>query len=598
VSEAVPLSGRRTGVRRLSAILAPGALPATVYLAALLLVPIGTLLLYSFYRSVFFGVEHTLTLDSYREVLSDDLYRTLIVRSIVTALLVSLFTIPIAYALAYAITFRIRRSVLVLVLLMAPMFASYVVRVFAWVLILGPTGFVNRGLEGVGVIDEPLRFLLYGRFAVTLTLTTILIPLAMLPIYAALQNVPRELIHASRDLGETPMRTFARVTLPLTAPAVVASFVFVFLLSGADYLTPQLLGGSSGFLVGRAIADQFGAGGDLPLGGALSFVTLLALTIVIVAVLGAGRLLVAGLRRLDDRGGTSGRGARRGRRPRLRLRIPGWHLLVAAVGLVLYAPLAVVVLMSFSNSSALPIRSLTFDWYSRVFEARGFTSAIGTSLLVAAACVAVALPIGVPAAFALARRSFRLRGLLLGLTGAPLIVPGVVVGVAILTTLGAFGMLPGFGPTVLAHIWLGLPFVLLIMHSRLERFDRRVEEAARDLGSSPARALRTVTLPIIAPTLFATAIIVWVWSMDEFLVSNFIVGTDTTLPVYLYSQLRFGVTPVVNAVATLMLLASLVVLGLAAVVFRLVAARRAEAGGQVESLAGTMAAAHGGAHQA
>ena len=84
-------------------------MPATVYLAALLLVPIGTLLLYSFYRSVFFGVEHTLTLDSYREVLSDDLYRTLIVRSIVTALLVSLFTIPIAYAVAYAITFRMRR---------------------------------------------------------------------------------------------------------------------------------------------------------------------------------------------------------------------------------------------------------------------------------------------------------------------------------------------------------------------------------------------------------------------------------------------------------------------------------------------------------
>jgi ABC-type spermidine/putrescine transport system permease subunit II len=594
-----PVPGRLAHRRKAGNLLAPGALPATLYLAAVLLVPIGTLLLYSVYRSVFFGVEHTLTLDSYREVLSDHLYRTLMVRSIVTALLVSLFTIPIAYGLAYAITFRIRRSVLVLVLLMAPLFASYVVRVFAWVLILGPTGFINRGLEGVGVIDEPLRFLLYGRFAVTLTLTTILIPLAMLPIYAALQNVPRDLIHASRDLGESPMRTFARVTLPLTAPAVVASFVFVFLLSGADYLTPQLLGGSSGFLVGRAIADQFGAGGDLPLGGALSFVTLLALTVVIVLVLGAGRLLVAGFRRLDDRGGagTARRGAHPGRRARRRLRLPGWHLLVAAVGLVLYAPLAVVVLMSFANSSALPIRSLTFDWYARVFESRGFTSAIGTSVLVAAVCVAVALPIGVPAAFALARRAFGLRGLVLGLTATPLIVPGVVVGVAILTTLGAFGTLPGFGPTVVAHIWLTVPFVLLIMHSRLARFDQRVEEAARDLGSSHGRALRTVTLPIVAPTLFATAIIVWVWSMDEFLVSNFIVGTDTTLPVYLFSQLRFGVTPVVNAVATLMLLASLVVLGMAAIVFRLAATRRAETGGQVESLAGTMAAAHGGARQ-
>ena len=577
----------------------PGRVPATLYLAALLLVPIGTLLLYSFYRSVFFGVEHTLTLDSYREVLSDDLYRTLIVRSIVTALLVSLFTIPIAYALAYAITFRIRRSMLVLVLLMAPMFASYVVRVFAWVLILGPTGFVNRGLEGVGVIDEPLRFLLYGRFAVTLTLTTILIPLAMLPIYAALQNVPRDLIHASRDLGESPIRTFARVTLPLTAPAVVASFVFVFLLSGADYLTPQLLGGSSGFLVGRAIADQFGAGGDLPLGGALSFVTL------------------AGTddrhRRRPRRRPPAGRGAPAARRP-------GRHREARRPARAPAAPTGPDPRLAPARRGGRPrpVRAARRGRAHVVLELVGAADPVAHVRLVLprlrgarvherhrdkpdgrrrvrrggagdrrAGGLRARAPV-VPAA----RRSCS------GSPAAPLIVPGVVVGVAILTTLGAFGMLPGFGPTVVAHIWLGLPFVLLIMHSRLERFDQRVEEAARDLGSSPARALRTVTLPIIAPTLFATAIIVWVWSMDEFLVSNFIVGTDTTLPVYLFSQLRFGVTPVVNAVATLMLLASIVVLGLAAVVFRLVAARRAEAGGQVESLAGTMAAAHGGAHQA
>ena len=147
-------------------------------------------------------------------------------------------------------------------------------------------------------------------------------------------------------------------------------------------------------------------------------------------------------------------------------------------------------------------------------------------------------------------------------------------------------------PTALAHVWLTLPFVVLIMQSRLERFDHRVEEAARDLGSTPARALRTVTLPLVGPTLFATAIIVWVWSMDEFLVSNFIVGTDTTLPVYLFSQLRFGVTPVVNAVATIMLLGSLLLLSLGALVFRLLAARRTDPTGETESFAAAIAGAH------
>jgi ABC-type spermidine/putrescine transport system permease subunit II len=121
-----------------------------------------------------------------------------------------------------------------------------------------------------------------------------------------------------------------------------------------------------------------------------------------------------------------------------------------------------------------------------------------------------------------------------------------------------------------------------------------VEEAARDLGSTPLRTLRTVTLPIIAPTLFAIVIVVWVWSMDEFLVSNFVVGVDTTLPVFLYSQLRYGVTPVVNAVASIMLVASLVVLLVAGLGFRLLARRSAASGEAAESFSATLASAHGG----
>lgn len=594
ISTTTTAKARRGSVRLPGASwLAPGAIPLTAYLLALLVIPVGTLVVYSFYRTVFFGVEPAFTFANYREVLTSDLYRTLIFRSVTTALLVCAVTIPVAYGIAYAITFHVKRQVLVLVLLMAPMFASYVVRVFAWVLILGPTGFVNRGLQGIGLIDEPLRFLLHGRFAVTLTLTTLMIPLAMLPIYAALQNVPRELIGASRDLGESPRRTFTRVTLPLTSPAVVAAFVFVFLLAGADYLTPQLLGGSSGFLVGRAIADQFGVGGNIPLGGALAFVTLAVLTIAIGLVLGAARVLGIAARRLQDwEPATRMRraGHERSRRARRRVRIPGWHLLIGVVGTVLYAPLAVVVLMSLSNSAALPIRSLSLSAYGDLLSAGDFGRAIMTSAMVAGACVIAALLIGTPAAFALARHRFRLQPLVYGLAGIPLIIPGVVVGVAMLTTLGAFGLLPGFGPTIAVHIWLSLPFVALIMHSRLQRFDSSVEEAARDLGSSPIRALRTVTLPIVAPTLFVTAILVWVWSMDEFLISNFIVGTDLTLPVYLYSQVRYGVTPTVNAVATVMMLGSLLVLMLAALCFRYLA-RRGNEGGDAESFAATVVSA-------
>jgi ABC-type spermidine/putrescine transport system permease subunit II len=597
-----PVTSRRPIARALAEALGRWlpltAVPTAVYLAALLLVPIGTLFLYSLYRASFFGVEHVLTGASWSRVVHDPLYRTLILRSIWIALAVCAFTIPLSFAVAYAITFKLRRGVAVLFALLAPMFASYVVRVFAWVLILGPTGFLNRAVTGIGLSSTPWHFLYFGRFAVALTLISVLVPLATLPIYSALQNVPRSLIDASRDLGESPLRTFVRVTLPLTLPAVGAAFSFVFLISAADYLTPQLLGGRTGFMVGRAIADQFGPAGDLPFGGALSFATLLCLVAALAIVFAAFWLLRFAARRAGDSEPVQRllrKAARTSQRRGLPLgRIPWLQFVVALVALLLYAPLIVLVVMSFSDVGVLPIRTLTISWYGNVFSTQGFTGAILTSVKVAALCVALSLAIGVPAGFALARRRFRLKAPLIALNAAPLVVPGVVVGVAMLTALGALSLLPGFFPTVFAHAWLSLPFVVLIVQSRLLRFDRRVEEAARDLGSSHLRTLRTVTLPIIAPTLFAIMIVVWVWSMDEFLVSNFVVGVDTTLPVFLYSQLRFGVTPVVNAVASIMLGASLVVVALSALVFRALARRSAATADAAESLSATLAATHGG----
>ena len=577
------------------------AVPASVYLAALLLIPIGTLFVYSMFHSSFFGIERSFTTENWSRIVHDPLYRTLILRSIWVALVVCAFTIPLSYAVAYAITFRFRHGVLVLFLLLAPMFASYVVRVFAWVLILGPTGLLNRAITGVGLSSEPWQFLNFGRFAVALTLVSVLVPLATLPIYSALQNVPRSLLEASRDLGEPPARTFFRVTLPLTLPAVGASFAFVFLISAADYVTPQLLGGRTGFMVGRAIVDQFGPAGNLPFGGALSLATLLSLVVVLGIVFTLALSLRAALRRTADIDRvqnlfrrTSLKQASRRRSPLHRL--PWLHAIVAMVALLLYAPLIVLVVMSFSDLGVFPIHHLTISWYGQVFSTEGFTSSIFTSVKVAALCVGLSLAIGIPAGFALARRRFRLKGAVLGLNGAPLLVPGVVVGVAMLTVLGALSLLPGFYPTVFAHVWLSLPFVVLIVQARLLRFDTRVEEAARDLGSSYSRMLRTVTLPIIAPTLLAIVIVVWVWSMDEFLVSNFVVGVDTTLPVFLYSQIRYGVTPVVNSVASIMLAASLVVLVTTGLLFRVLARRSAAAPDEAESFSATLTSAHSGGH--
>ena len=549
----------------------PGpASPLAFYLLALLAGPLAALAITSTWTADLFSVSRDPTLANYLLLFERPLYVKLILKSFRIGVTVALVTVPIAFIAAYALTFTLRRgSAALLALFMVSMLSSYIVRIYAWKAILGPAGVINLVLMWTGAIDEPLAFLLYGNFAIVVTLVHILIPIATLPIYAALQNVDRQVLEASRDLGAGPLYTLVHVLIPLSMPGLAAAFLVCFVLASADYVTPQLVGGPDGVMIGRIIADQFGFSGNAPLGAALAITLLAAFAAAFALLAAAGLAVMKAMQGLVRRSAAGGRRSGGALNRALR-RVPWLRLALAAILVFLYTPLAIVVVVSFNTSTAgiFPLKGLTLDWYLKLFGDAVFHDAIEMSALVALATVALTLAIGAPAAFAIVRRRFALRRSLFAMTMGPLVLPGIVIGVSLLSGLGVLGLRSGMGSVIAAHVLFCLPFLVLVLRARLMEFDRQVEEAGRDLGSSPARVLRTVTLPIMAPTLLGAAILVFGISLDEFVITNFVIGANATIPTMIWGMMRIGVTPTANALAALILSASLLLVLLATLIAR------------------------------
>lgn len=224
------------------------------------------------------------TLDQYATVFGELSFLRLLGLSALMAFGVGVAATALAFPIAYFLTFRAgRRAGFYLVLLLVPFWTSYLLRVMAWKLILGSEGVLNSFLQWTGAIHSPLDFLLYNRGTVVVTLIYVWIPFAVLPIYAAMGRIERPLLEAAADLGAGPWTRFARVTLPLAMPGAVAAFFMVFIPTVGEYVTPLLVGGSSGSMYGNLVQDFFTKAADWPLGAALAIV-MLVLTLVLVAI--------------------------------------------------------------------------------------------------------------------------------------------------------------------------------------------------------------------------------------------------------------------------------------------------------------------------
>lgn len=227
-----------------------------------------------------------LSLDQYTEVLGTPAFLRLLGVSAVVAVVVAGLATLLAYPVAYFLAFRGgRRTALLLTLLLIPFAVSYLLRVMAWKLMLGPEGTINSLVQAVGLADAPVDLLLYSRAAVVVTLVYVWIPFAALPIYAAMQRVDRFHLEAAADLGAGPWTRFWRVTLPLSMPGALASFFMVFIPTVGEYVTPTLVGGTEGIMYGNIIQGFFTRSANWPQGAAMAMVMLiLTLTLVVVAL--------------------------------------------------------------------------------------------------------------------------------------------------------------------------------------------------------------------------------------------------------------------------------------------------------------------------
>ena len=270
--------------------------PPLGYALALLAVPLAAILVFSFWTQDYLTVDRTLTLANYREALSDPIYRTILLRSLVISGAVTVITVLLAFPMAYYISFRVAPSKksLWLFLVTIPFWTSYLLRIFLWKVMLGYNGVINSALTGLGLIDEPFTFLLYNANAVIITLSHAFAPFAILPIFVALEKIDRNLLEAARDLGDGPVTTFRRVTLPLAMPGVVAALLIVFIPTVGDYVTPAQVGGSGGLMIANMIQTQFLGLNNQPMGATLAVLAMLVVTVIALAVLWLSRRLAGG----------------------------------------------------------------------------------------------------------------------------------------------------------------------------------------------------------------------------------------------------------------------------------------------------------------
>src|SRR5213083_1967189 len=257
------------------------------WLGVFFLVPIAIVAAYSFDVYSLNPGPHGFTLTAWHDFLHSSVYLKLFWKSVKLSLIVSAIIVLLAYPLAYYLALSgTKRKYILLLLLIAPFLTSYLLRVLAWKVILGNQGAVNTFLFWTGIRspDHPVSQLLYSRFAVMLVLGYIWLPFVALPIFVSLESLDRRLLEAASDLGASRLQAFRKVTLPLSAPGIVAAFLFVFIPTLGEFVTPSLVGGATGYMYGNQIVDLFGTGfPDWETGSVLAIFLLVVVTILTVA---------------------------------------------------------------------------------------------------------------------------------------------------------------------------------------------------------------------------------------------------------------------------------------------------------------------------
>ncbi|SCK08591.1 putative spermidine/putrescine transport system permease protein [Variovorax sp. HW608] len=549
--------------------------PAAVLLGIFFFVPLVGLLALSF-----FDPEPTLV--HYREFLFDRtnwiiLARTFTLATSVTAVCL-LFGYPLAHWIVSARSWVAKALLFAVVL---PFFTSYLVRTYAWMVLLGRFGLINQFLMRIGITERPVD-LIYNQFSVVVAMVYILMPFTVLILMSVMKGIPSTLSRAGASLGASALQNFWRVYFPLSAPGVTAAGLLVFVFALGFYITPALLGGPKSITLPMLIETQVNGTLNWPLAAAVATV-LLAITLVFYTVsnrfvgieklLGSqhttGVLASTSVRnptstyvRLVDLVTSAARAVGRAvpvpavitdSLPSGGAILRGISLIVA---LFLVSPILIIVPISFSSSRFLdfPPPGLSLQWYRDYLSSDAWVSATWQSLGVAIAAALVSLAVGSAAAMALVRASPRMRRIGYQLLLAPMIVPVIISAVALYFLFAKLHLVNTSIGLVMAHSVGAVPLVVLIVAASLQSQNIRLEHAAASLGASRIVTIRRIVLPLIRPALIVAGFFAFLHSFDEVVLSLFVSGPDTmTLPVKMWSGIREEITPTIAAVSSLMI---------------------------------------------
>ncbi len=557
-------------------------LPALLFLVIFFLYPVVQLLWLSVVDRT-----GTLTATHYTRLFESALYFRVLQITFEIAAWTTAFSIVFGYPVAYYLatsTARKRNALMLWVLL--PFWTSFLVRTFAWIVLLGRNGAINKWLQALGITDAPLS-LIYNFAGTMIGMTHAMMPLAVITMVSVMENIDANLPRAASTLGARGGQAFWRIYFPLSLPGVAAAGLLVFITALGFFITPQLLGGRTETMITQIIITQIQEIMNWSFGGAVSMLLLAtALLVFYFYDRALGMSTLAG-------GSTTAQGGGR-RNPIAALGAwAGGHLLdllgracdivaiawekvfppkpskarregsrltlSVVVGLIIFflaAPTFFIVPVSFTTEAFIewPPQFFSLRWYHAFFESPIWVSAAVRSLVVATLAATLAMLVGAPAAFVLVRQRMLGKTAAMAFILSPLIIPRIIIAIALFYFYARLGLVGSSAGLVLGHAILAVPYVVVTVMAVLKTYDERLDQAAGSLGANRAQTLWHITVPLIRTGLIAAFLFAFITSLDELTIALFVSGgIATTLPKQMWDDALLKVNPTLAAVSTLLL---------------------------------------------
>ena len=554
-------------------------LPAILFLGFFFIYPVALLLGLSLVdRSGTLGLEH------YSHLFEKAVYVKVLLITLKIASWTTVFAILAGYPIAYLLSTvknNTRNSLVILVLM--PFWTSFLVRTFAWIVLLGRHGALNELLLALGIVDAPVR-IIFNFTGVMIGMVHALMPLCVLTMMAVMENIDRNLVSAASTLGARGGQAFWRVYFPLSLPGVAAGGMLVFITALGFFITPALLGGARETMIVQVIIFQIHEVLNWGFAGAIAMLLLVSVLVIFFIydqLLGLSTL--SGESAHEQKKGTIGQigrwlgsgivnalgylceqvGAlidmlmppRADRARRSGSRITLWIIAMTVIAF-LCVPAFFVIPVSFTEEGFLgwPPKGFSLQWYEQVINSPAWAAAAKRSFVVAISSALLGMSIGVPAAFFLARKQFFGKAALFAFLVSPIIMPNIIIAVALFYLYAKLGLVGTNIGLILGHTVLAIPYVVITVMAILKNYDHRLDQAALTLGANKWQTLTRVTLPLLSAGLIASFMFAFIISFDELTIALFVTGGEvTTLPKQMWDDALMRVSPALAALASLLL---------------------------------------------